>query len=195
MLPSSPHLETLMSAITLARAKEYLRVTSTDATLEDIIQLIIDAAEDVVKRHCGTELAETSKTEIVPGGMHYFSLACRPVVSASSVYHIDTEYSYSAGDWVVKDSRVYLATSAGNPSSSRWPAGQYEITYTGGYSTVPSGILQATLLLIARMYDNRGGMGSLSAGGGSQGWGAALAPGSDLAILLEPYTNPSVVGR
>ena len=79
--------------------------------------------------------------------------------------------------------------------AGRWPRGTYYIVYSAGYTTVPAGMKQAILMITARMFDNRGGLSSLSAGGGSQGWSGAITPGSDLALLLDPYVLPSVVGR
>jgi len=183
-----------MSVITLAQAKEYIRVTSTDSALESMIQLIVDGAEDVVKRYCATQLAETEINEIANGGVQYFSPSTRPVVSVSAIYHADAEYSYASGDWVVRSSRIYPADNA-VLMAGRWPRGTYYLTYTAGYATVPAGMKQAILMITARMFDNRGGLSTLSAGGGSQGWGGTIAPGSDLAMLLDPYVSPSVVGR
>jgi hypothetical protein len=183
-----------MSVITLAQAKEYIRVTSTDAALGAMIQLIIDGAEDVVKRYCATELTPTVCNEIANGGMQYFSTATRPIISVSAIFHAEAQYNYPSTDWVVRDSRIYPADDA-VLMAGRWPRGTYYLTYTAGYSTVPAGMKQAILMITARMFDNRGGLSTLSAGGGSQGWGGTIAPGSDLALLLDPYVAPSVVGR
>jgi hypothetical protein len=183
-----------MSTITLAQAKEYIRVTSTDATLEAMIQLIVDGAEDVVSRYCATQLSATACNEIANGGVQYFSLATRPVISITNIYHADSEYTYGSDEYVIRDNRVYPASS-GALVAGRWPRGTYYIAYSAGYTTVPAGMKQAILMITARMFDNRGGLSSLSGGGGSQGWSGAISAGSDLALLLDPYVLPSVVGR
>jgi uncharacterized phiE125 gp8 family phage protein len=181
-------------AVTLAEAKEYIRVTSTDSTLGSMIQLILDGAEDVIAKYCGTRLSSTVIEEIANGGVQYFSPGVRPVTAVTSIYHADAEYNYGADEWIVRDARIYPAYT-GALVAGRWPRGTYYLTYTAGYSTVPAGMKQAILLLTARMFDNRGGLSSLAAGGGSQSWSGGIAPGSDLAMLLDPYVSPSVVGR
>ncbi len=183
-----------MSVVTLAQAKEYLRITTTDSTLEAMVQLILDGAEDVVARHCAIALASSAVSEIAPGGMQFFSPSTRPITAVTSIYHADEAYSYGSDEWVVRDGRIYPADD-GVQISGRWPYGTYYISYTAGYTTVPAGLKQAILLITARMFDNRGGLGSLAAGGGSQGWAGAITPGSDLDLLLAPYASPNVVGR
>jgi hypothetical protein len=126
------------------------------------------------------------------GGVEYFAPAVQPVISVTSIYHLTSEYTYKATEYVVSDNRIYQALSS-VIAAGRWPSGQYQIAYTGGYSSLPKGLEVAVLAMLSRVWDNRGGMASAGAGAaGSQSWGLAIAPGSDIDILLAPYRRLAV---
>lgn len=185
-----------MSLVTLATAKEYLKVTSSDATQEALIQALIDYAEDSIKRFVGTEFAVTTKTEVFTGGVRYFVGSWRPIVAVTSLYHATSEYTYASDEYIVIDGCIFPASSS-TLASGRWPSGDYQIVYTAGYAaaSVPAGIKSAILLMVARMWANRGGLQGEGAGtGGNQSWAALLAPGGDLDTLLAPY-RALAIGR
>jgi len=154
-----------MSLLTLASVKEYLKITITDSTQDTLIQSVINSAEDMVERYLGTSFSVKTYTELKGGGFQYFQMNKGPVVSVTSIFNADREYTYESDEFIIVDSKIYRAYK-NVVTAHRWPSDSFQITYTAGYTSasVPLGIHQAILLIVARFWDNRGGLQVQSSG-------------------------------
>ena len=187
-----------MSLVSLETAKEYLKITVDDDSQDALIQATINAAENIVEKYIGASFISVSKVEIVDGGRLYFNPTVQPVVTVESIYSLDQEYTYTADEYTLVDGHIHMADNS-VIVGSRWPYGRYQISYTAGYSysgsvnNVPNGLNLVILILLARMWDNRGNLSSIGGAGGSQNW-ASIAAGSDIYFLLQPFILSPVVG-
>ncbi len=177
-----------MSYVLLATAKRYLRVTH--AADDVLIQSNIDSAEEWLALRCGFLWAETADIESnVDGGGISLWPPSHPVISVSEV--LDTEgstaestnnYNLCNNSQVVHDGELRWAKGRG-----RW-----QVTYTAGYGgagaaaiAIPDGLTNIVLGLIARAYNNRGGIMSEGAEGFTVIWQKFID--TDIARQIQHY--------
>ena len=168
-----------MSQITLAEAKDFLRISNT--AQDDTIQVIIDGAEEWVGRTAGRSISEEGHVEYLTGGGKALRPSHRPVVSVSEVYDTESGAAEDSGDWDLVRDGIY------RDSMDRWesaPENRWRVTYVGG-EAMPDGLKLATLMLIHRAYENRDGIEHQSAAGYGTTFDT-LAHG-DIATMVGPY--------
>lgn len=156
-------IEPTVEPLTLAEAKEHLRVDFDD---EDIlISSLITAAREVVENQTGRALINRTVCFGYDGFECEFKPIFPPLQSVSSITYVDlngVEQTLSPDTYKVdKMSDPARITAAYNKSFpySRCENGSVKITAVVGYgpdaSYVPKTIKQAMLLLIAHLYENR----------------------------------------
>ena len=167
-----------MSLITLALAKSRLRVDGTGD--DDLIQLLIDGAEDWIERGGGIPLSYQTFTEFHSGGGFRLVPHMRPVRSVTSIYDQEAAAAVDSSVYELRGN-VIVRIDGG-----RWPhsPGRWKITYEAGYiaADVPVNIKLAILSLVSRAYNNPDGKTGEGAAGWSGSW-ASLAD-SDIMKLL-----------
>jgi hypothetical protein len=180
-----------MGIVTLANAKEFVRISHTaeDTTLA----IVLDAAEEWVMDYCGTTFGATrSQYEELDGtGEESLWPSILPLASVTEIEDLWNSNSLIAADLYTSNShRIELKDGA------RWDYGvrRYAVTYTGGYiaSTIPSIIQLAVLQLFARWYKNRATQSSDNSGGTSANW--VDIAGSDITNMLDPFVLGSSKG-
>lgn len=141
--------------LSLADAKNYLRVTSTDE--DDVIADLIAAAERFIEAEVGRFLTAVSATEHVSVGRNSRGFGVRnwPVSSTATITVTDPNATDVTGifdvDYTTGRFRAYHLITAGT----------YTVTYTGGVSLSDSwaatraSLVNAVRDLVAEWYANR----------------------------------------
>ena len=158
-----------MAYASLAKIKEHLNVSGTadDAFLTSL-QGETDAAIDA---YCGRAdgFSSASHTEYIDGGGEsVVMLSHAPVTAVASVYD-DLDGDWESGDLLVAtDYRAVESTGELVHKTGTFldGTGNLKVTYTGGYSSIPSDIELASIRLIGKFYNLRrsGGIRQMSAG-------------------------------
>jgi len=140
------------SLVTLYEAKIALGVsTSTDETLNDLIELVIDWSSAEVAAVCNRSFAKETVTEVFRGveNSNRIFLSRYPVTNIESI-------DEDGGDALVEDTDYELDSNSGTlvRLDAAW-LGPVTITYTGGYDLPfesPKALRQATLLMTREAY-------------------------------------------
>jgi len=135
------------------RVKSYLGLTGD--TYDDLIDALIPAASEALERACGRRFAETGYTEYHDGnGADRVVLNHRPVISLTAIWD-DADRDFEAADLVDSDDYV-LDAAAGIVilTSGRFARGarNVKVTYSAGYTTVPTDAAQACCMLVAAWF-------------------------------------------
>jgi hypothetical protein len=154
-----------MSVISLTIAKQ--QVGADYDNQDGVLQIYIDGAEEWLAGVIGKAFSAEDVTEFVEGGGYALWPSRCPVNSVTSVTDTESGTEESTDDWHLKKNGVY------RDSDCRWDRGRvnrWQVTYNGGYSTVPAGIKLILLDLISRAWDARGGKSDMSAAGFGIDW-------------------------
>lgn len=131
--------------VTLAQAKEWLRVTHDDE--DDLITALITAARQICEGYISKSFVERTVTAIVRNDLGNVKLPYGPVGNVTHVYDSEgnelTGSSYAITG--VSDKRL------GYPMSS-----YVKVIYTAGYSVLPQQFKAALKEQLAWLYVNRG---------------------------------------
>lgn len=163
------------SPVSVAQAKEHLRISQSETADDSMIQRYIEAATDLVERELGRVLVQqtwTLKLDAFPRGCgargRFIELPKVPARSVSSITYVDTngatqtlasdQYAVHADDWQPFVSEAYGVT---------WPSTRAQpdavtVTFVAGYApagtsvdvNIPQTIKHAILLHVQASYDN-----------------------------------------
>ena len=151
-----------MAAVTQAEAKLFLRIDTTDDN--DLIDSLLEAAEDLVESFTGRQLLTDTQTLYLTSWASEIPLDYPPLGSITHIKYYDADSVQQT-----LANTVYEVDSTGAKSFVRlaynqsWPDvrghdGDILITYTAGYgaaSAVPDGLKTAMKLLVGNWYENR----------------------------------------
>jgi uncharacterized phiE125 gp8 family phage protein len=136
--------------VTLARAKEHLRVDG--ATEDALIGDYLRAARDLVERLTGWALQTQTwdlYLDAFPAG-DTLTLPRWPLQSVTGAYYtVDT---------VSEPGRIWLKTGYSWPGDTLQPYNGVRVRFVAGYtsaSLVPQNVVNAILLLLGMLYENR----------------------------------------
>ena len=147
--------------ITVADLKAHMRVTHTAE--DTLISALRSAAISWVEEHCNIKLGSYTARGYLPG-FYNSRIPIGPVTAVSEVkYQVtaDTDYdsdltTLDAGLWftdlISQPSRIAFRDV---PSVYEYALNPVVVSFTAGYSTMPTPVLQAIRLLVAHMYENR----------------------------------------
>jgi len=149
--------------LNLATAKEHLRVSGTDE--DTLIQIYIDAALAMTEQFLWRKLQLQVIEEVYPYFMNRFDTSY-PINSITSIKYFDeseTEQTLTVADYyevydnAKSKNSIYKVGTLETPSIWLDKAFPVEITYQTGFAddTVPKPIINAMLLLVGEMYENR----------------------------------------
>jgi len=172
-----------MSVISLAQAKEYLKIDYDDQ--DTVIQMMIDGAEEWLERFCGISFSTSDYAENIfsEGGYNLWP-KYRPVNSITSV-------AYN-GATVDTDDYVLDGNSIRRVGNRRWKEYyQYTVRYNAGYSTVPAGLKMVILQLIAKAFLNVGGRESEQSENWSVSWDNLID--GQIRQMIQPYMSGRVL--
>lgn len=147
--------------ITVADLKAHMRVTHTAE--DTLISALRSAAISWVEEHCNIKLGSYTARGYLPG-FYNSRIPIGPVTAVSEVkYQVtaDTDYdsdltTLDAGLWftdlISQPSRIAFRDV---PSVYEYALNPVVVSFTAGYTTMPTPVLQAIRLLVAHMYENR----------------------------------------
>lgn len=137
--------------VTLALAKQHLRVTHTDE--DTLIQQYIDAAALLVEKMSGNLLTRREVTQQFGEFQTRLPLFWGPDPDAVEVVYTDTDDA----EQTIADARIARGWLYANEDG--WPGiatdSVIEVTYTAGWAAVPADLMSAQLLLVGHWYVNR----------------------------------------
>lgn len=137
--------------ISLARAKQFLRVTQSSE--DSLITSFIHAATAWVENYTGIRLGISTFTEVLESFPDWIDVVNRPLVSVTSVAYTDAngDLATVTGLRVVRN-RIF-------PPEAGWPSPKPEtpiqVTYQAGELVTPPDLEAAILLLVGEFYDRR----------------------------------------
>lgn len=195
-------LDADIAIVSLAEAKEYLKVTlSGDDT---IITSLINNISAWVARYLNRILISKERTEYYSGdGSEILQLRVYPIVSVASLYvdnnrEFDTASLVDADDFIVKKG-VGMLTAFNLFGAFVSGESNIKVTYTAGYTagtgngngTMPYDIKQATLRLLDKYFrqvytQRKGDVASESISGMNITYDLSKVP-KDVAEMLAPH--------
>jgi uncharacterized phiE125 gp8 family phage protein len=179
-----------MSLVDLVTAKLFCQISHGQE--DDVLQVLIDAAEEYVQEETGLYLhdGDGTVTELLDGGGVELWPTKRPINSISSIQDAESEYA-EVTDW--KNTRIRILHASGGV---KWANGiqRWRVAYDAGYGPegAPAGIKHAVLDLVYRAYKSRGGKGHQSAAGHGYDWQGLDI--SDIAKRLRKYGMKARIG-
>lgn len=195
-----------MALITVAEAKDYVRLTGTDK--DSLLTRLIDRVSVRVARDLGypaaafggvpsIEQATYTRYLCGPGGRE-LHLDVYPVIDKTDITSIedDTDETFdgtttlvASSDYrLLDDGIVLLLPDSDHGSWSKTENRTIKAIYAAGYTAVPDDIKQAAALQVAHWYNQRGTVGqrSVTAGAGTVSMESAeLLPG--VRQLIAPF--------
>lgn len=150
-------MATLLSyALTnLADVKETLGIASSDTSWDNLIIRKINQATEMIEKYTGRRFKLTTYTdeEYDSTGSNQLILRQRPVTALTSISSRDT--SFNTNDWDSLDTDYYfLDANAGvvDLNFTQWGRwNRWKVTYTAGYTDIPSDIQEAAVTLAANL--------------------------------------------
>lgn len=145
--------------VTLTAAKSHLR--KTDTSEDTLITGYIANSQAWIEDYLGVVFTEAEVTQTFDAWGDYLSIFRRPLISVDSISYTDTgggDADYL--DFVLANAfypaRIYPTTTFPELGTN----GTITVTLTAGYATggIPANLIQAQLVLIAGMHEQRGGM-------------------------------------
>lgn len=168
-------------SVDLTLAKAHCRVTSSSE--DTLITQYLNAAKAWVEKYTHKKMtASTSVSQVFdafPGDPFAFLLAWGPDPAS-----VEVSYTDENGDAQTITNARLVGYKVYPPLNTDWPAieanSAITVSYDVGYSTVPSELDSAVLLLVGEYYDNR------TAGA------ASSAVTNAVESLCEPYRLPTL---
>jgi hypothetical protein len=143
---------------TVADVKETLGIASGDTSKDNLIIRKINLATEMIEGYTGRRFKLTTYTneEYNATNTDELVLLQRPVVSIDSLDYRNS--SYNTDDWSTADTQTYFFDSNAGIVEGTFSFGGHwntvRITYTAGYSTIPSDIQEAATSLASFLVQN-----------------------------------------
>ncbi len=150
-------LADITPAITLAMAKDHLRVDHDDE--DTLIERIAEVAAEAVEDQAGRCLTFSTWRETHDNPTGTIELARYDASTLSSI----ERWNATTYEWTALDAaNFYLENNRLCPrTGTSWPSDRVRFSYVCGYSAdttgVPFPLIQAVLLVVAELYENRMG--------------------------------------
>jgi len=145
----------------LEAAKRQLNISQDDTSLDDELQLYVDAVGAAVEKARGETIdRRTIVAEEVAARRSSFLLASVPIVSITSTVSVDGSQVWDPSDLRV-DASSGMVTVASGPAVS----GAVLVTYTAGYDPVPAHYQLAALIILQHLWETQRGVMGVSLGG------------------------------
>ena len=147
---------------TVADVKETLGISAGDTTKDNLIIRKINQATDMIESWCGYDTDHHIKSQTYTNerylgtGTNELVLKARPVTAVSDFGQATTTENDSDFDTVETD-LYFTEQNSGmlRTNFSLYPSPQfYRVSYTAGYTTIPSDIAEACATLAAFLVDN-----------------------------------------
>lgn len=133
--------------------KESLGIAASDLTWDNLITRKINQATRQIEAYCGRRFKETTYTEELYAApdTDQIVLRQRPITSTVSLGVRDTQLNQD--DFETVDTNLYFVNTNSGVLDLDFRAighwGQYQVTYTAGYATIPEDLAEACASLAA----------------------------------------------
>lgn len=148
---------TYTDVVSLASAKLHLRVDHSDE--DELIQVLIRTAGEVVEEYTGTYLASCNWTYYLDRFYGIMRVPVGPEATVTSIKYTDstgTEQTVASADYHLDLAsypiRIQLED---DPTDVDDRVNVVEISGSAGYTTAPNALKQAMLLVIGHLYEHR----------------------------------------
>lgn len=149
----------LVGLITLAVAKDALDIPTLNTNEDTRIQGFVDAASAYIQAQCNRTFAQATYTHYFDGNDTRYLLLYEFPISAITLINIDDTWAFAggtdlpaSGDYRIHNSVLAVRRCGLFQYTS---AQAVKVTYTAGYTTIPSDIQQATLEMVLWLYFTR----------------------------------------
>jgi hypothetical protein len=150
--------------ITVDELKQFLFITTAD--YDNQLPNIIQMAESWVRNYCGRQFDYGTYTEtLTPSGSYVYPTET-PIDTVSSVVgYADGLFASGVNveGYIVRTDEIYSYAFNAYP--------RVEVTYNGGYTTIPKPVHDAILMLAGQIFDNRFNYKSESKASGTVSYG------------------------
>jgi hypothetical protein len=141
-----------MGIVTLAAAKKKLKIPPENITLDNEVQLYVDAVGGAVDLARGEAVGPRTVTDQVAVSRGEAVLTTVPVSEVTSVTSVDGTQTWTVASLHVNPTTGVLAALIGPPLS-----GTVEVTYTAGYDPVPPNYVLAALIILQHLWTTERG--------------------------------------
>lgn len=203
-----------LDVITIAEAKTYLGIASSDTSQDTPLQVYVTAVSRRLDTLCGSIVVRTHTTEHHPGGLQYITVNYRPISSVTTLteYQLDgtsqaltaetaatkQQYGYWVDDEPKFPRRIYRRSSGLNDCFPR--GGLVEVTYVSGRAANTAGVdvlfKQGAAIMLAQLWRREQGIGSDTFGAIDTMSGGSIptfaVPRAVLELLAEEIRPPGV---
>lgn len=178
--------------VTKEEVKIYCDLPITETKYDQLIQLLINHYQDIVREYCDVDFQQADHTETYDGdGTSNLLLDHYPVVSVSSLA-VDT-IAITSDQYVIRTGEGEIQFIDGSAFSKDFQ--NVQITYRAGMSEVPQQVKFAIIDLVARKFKqvDKGRMGVSSESFGDQSITYQTEElTDDIKIILNRYRKPKV---
>lgn len=176
---------------TLAAAKDFLEIPTADTSQDAKVERFINAASSAIENYCSRKFKSQTFTEYHDGRQSNSILlqqypATKPtVVAIDGTWAFDSTSELNSNDYDVLENGWLTLRSSVFPRGNR----NIKVTYVAGYSTIPSDVSEACLMLVEYFYmhrnDRRSGVKSKSKNGENISYMETIP--ANITMLLSPY--------
>jgi hypothetical protein len=182
---------------TLDQVKDYMGMTGSNATIDNLLETLITSMTDFFHSLCGVnQFKSKSYTEYYSGNKRRtMFLDQKPVISIESVA-IDNDWVW-ASDSTISSDEYMLVDNELILKSDYFISGDanVKIIYTAGYSTIPNDLSLACVMETVRIFKRRESIDIISKsydGGGSvTRYMEGMLP--EVRMILKKYRNVGVM--
>jgi hypothetical protein len=174
--------------MSIADVKEYLQITTTDATQDALIGTLYDAAIEGIGNFINASFSITEFVRVFPGGLQYLNVKNKPLVAVTDIHYLPSNTIIDLSEISIIGNNIYLA------SGLRYLPELVHATYTAGYasfSAAPDSIKAAVYLITSRLWENRASYASTGSPMSSVVFKNVYEARSDLIFLLREFFNDS----
>jgi len=154
----------------VADVKESLGIASSNTASDNLITRKINEATVAIENYCGRRFASTTYTNETYSATNIdaIMLKNRPVTALTSLDIRDSGLNYDT--WETIDTHLYFCDAGSQEANAgviklmfnargRWA--RYRVTYTAGYTTIPSDLAEACATIAAYYVNNADGNANL----------------------------------
>lgn len=144
--------------ISLADVKDYIGIEVKSSADDAVIVDLIDRMTARFESHCDRNFNARSYTEQYDGeGTKYLFPKNYPIISVSSIFD-DSDWSFAASTEITSTTyriqdEICIVRKTGNIFTTGTQ--NLQVTYSGGYTSIPADIKQAAVEEVSRTFDHR----------------------------------------
>jgi len=138
-----------------ANVKDFLQIQTVSNDIDDNINETINRVSTMFETYCGRTFKSASFTEYHDGGSSFIFPKNTPITSITSISE-DSSWAWAAAS-IISSSSYRITDSNSIYYDGIFSSGiqSIKLIYTGGYTTLPQDIVQASITETARIIKHR----------------------------------------